>query len=124
MGYEIHEKKSAQGTRFRVWDSRSSGYWHKPLTKEQLQDALLAEMVERAVGDLTQQFSLGRDSRLPPTVKVQKWNRQSKDDIEYPEGYWRQRMAEIYGAEITTNIQTTLEGIKTITVKVEPLPKK
>lgn len=124
MGYEIHEKTSEQGTRFRVWDTTSDGYWHEPLTKESLQDALLANAVERAVGDLTQQFSTGQHSRPLRTVKVQKWNRQPKDDTKYPEGYWERRMAEIYGAKITTDIQTAPDGTKIITVKIEPLPKK
>ncbi len=124
MGYEIHEKTSAQGACFRVWDNRSDGYWHEPLTKEQLQDALLANAVERAVGDVTQQFNTGRYSRPIRTVKVPKWNRQPKNEIAYSENNLEQQMAEIYGAKITTDIKTALDGTKTITVKIEPLPAK
>ncbi len=124
MGYEVHEKTSIQGTRFRVWDTTSDGYWHEPLTKEQLQDVLFANAVERAVGDVTQKFSTGRYSSSLRTVEVKKWNRQRKDNTEYPEGYWEQRMAELYCAKISTDIQTAPDGTKTITVKVEPLPKK
>jgi len=124
MGYEIHEKKSVRGTRFRVWDHRTDEYWHKPLTKEQLRDSLLANAVKCAIGDVTQQFSSGRYSRPLRTVQVQKWKRQPKDDTEYPEGYFELRMAEIYGAKISMDIQTASDSTKTITIKVEPFPKK
>ena len=124
MGYEIHEKATRRGPRFRVWDTRSGGYWHPPLTKAELQDALLVAAVDAAVGDVMQKFGTTGYGTPLRTVGVRQWNRQPNDENVYPDGYFENRMAEIYGAKISIDIQNAPDGTKTITVKVEPLPKK
>ena len=121
MGYEIQEKKTTRKKRFRVWDNTSDGYWHKPLTKEELLDTLLWVSVERAIWDVTKRFQEGNPHNRP-FKQVAKWNHVKKDDYEYPEGYFAKRLAEMSGAEVSVDIKTDEKGVKTITATVTPVP--
>ncbi len=112
MPIEIHEKSTSKGPKFRVWDTRSDGYWQDyGVTSEEIRNVLMTNGVERAINGFSKEFYTEGSFT---TQKVKEWNRQHRDDTTYPEGYWIRRMGELHGVTVNVRIKTRANGVKSL----------
>ncbi|MDO8582816.1 MAG: hypothetical protein Q7R63_02375 [bacterium] len=120
MGYQVHEKNTARGVRYRIWSTNSDSYWDKPITKDELEETLLEYEVTRAIRMVVDQF---HNKRLR-TEKVAKWEEELNKHppmSKSEEDAARKDLAEIYGAAIEVTVETLPDKTKKVTAKIEPV---